>query len=107
MTASSANHYHSSRFIGKVHHPIHTFFSNARWLTEGSQAMCSTSPSLMSNGSALRLTTFIDFALLRGGRAGVSGVECEKGCGERRGCRWTLGVCGTIWQIVPLLLALI
>jgi hypothetical protein len=37
MTASSANHYHSSRFIGKVHQPIHTFFSNARRLAEGTR----------------------------------------------------------------------
>src|SRR5262249_46471665 len=35
MTASTANHYHSSRFIGRSHRPMHTFFSNTRWLTEG------------------------------------------------------------------------
>src|SRR5215510_13935984 len=34
---------------------------------------------------------WIDFALLRGGRAGVSGVECERGRSERRGRRRALG----------------
>jgi hypothetical protein len=35
IAASSANHYHSSRFIGRIHQPMHTFFLNARPLAEG------------------------------------------------------------------------
>jgi len=35
MTNTSTNHYHSSRLIGRVHQLIHTFFSNARWIAEG------------------------------------------------------------------------
>src|SRR5262245_45621698 len=39
MTNTSTNHYHSSRLIGRVHQPIHTFFSNARWLAEGTHTI--------------------------------------------------------------------
>src|SRR5262245_42403410 len=38
MTNTSTNHYHSSRLIGRVHQPIHTFFSKAHWLAEGTRA---------------------------------------------------------------------
>jgi len=37
MTNTSTNHYHSSRLIGRVHQLIHAFFSNARWIAEGTQ----------------------------------------------------------------------
>src|SRR5262245_3790415 len=34
MTNTSTNHYHNSRLIGRVYQHVHTFFSNARRLTE-------------------------------------------------------------------------
>jgi hypothetical protein len=37
ITTTATEHYHSSRLIGKILQPMHTFFSNARWLTEGTQ----------------------------------------------------------------------
>src|SRR5215475_9169501 len=37
ITVGSANHYHSSRLIGRIHQPIHTFFSNARRPTKGTR----------------------------------------------------------------------
>src|SRR5215510_1528690 len=35
MTNTSTNHYHSTRLVGRVYQPFHTFFSNARRPAEG------------------------------------------------------------------------
>jgi hypothetical protein len=51
MTTTSTNHYHSSRPIGKIHQPVHAFFSNARRLTEGTHIIRSLEGELCVSDS--------------------------------------------------------
>src|SRR5262249_43271827 len=49
-------HYHSLRLIGRIHRPMHTFFSNARRPTEGTRSF--GSPPWMPRLEAVEITGF-------------------------------------------------